>query len=251
MAFGSKEAGCGLIILLAIILLPPGASGGEVRLDVVHDHMHKGRRGVMTLGEKGISFEEAPKEEKPSSHRWEWPYHEIRQLELAPDRLRILTYRDRWWKLGADKEYEFRLPAAKNFEDAYRVLEERLDQRFVAATGAVPEEVLWELPVKHLERFGGSHGVLVVGRDTIAYRTSVKRESRTWRYSDLVNISTSDPFQLTITTHERARLHYGSRKDFNFQLKQPLNEARYNDLWRRLNRARGLSILTSYQEKQQ
>jgi hypothetical protein len=44
-------------------------------------------------------------------------------------------------------------------------------------------------------------------------------------------------------TFERARTHYGNRKGFNFQLKQPLAEERYTQLWRRLNAEKGLKHL--------
>ena len=56
----------------------------------------------------------------------------------------------------------------------------------------------------------------------------------------------SGPFQLTITTFERAKTHYGNLKGFNFELKQRLEEPRYNDLWRRLNQSKGLEILDTY-----
>jgi hypothetical protein len=35
-------------------------------------------------------------------------------------------------------------------------------------------------------------------------------------------------------------------KDFNFDLKRRLEEARYNELWQRVNQANGLTILRSY-----
>ena len=56
------------------------------------------------------------------------------------------------------------------------------------------------------------------------------------------------PFQLTITTFERAKTHYGDLKGFNFQLKRPLDEGRYNELWLSLNRSKGLKILDSYRQ---
>jgi hypothetical protein len=245
MALRSQKAAC------VIAILAPVLAAADVRLDVVHDHYYKGRPGVITIGEKVVAFEEAPKKGKPSEHRWTWSYDDIQQLELAPDRLRIVTYRDHRWKLGADREYEFRPAKGQGFEEAYGILKESLDQRFVAALARAPQDTLWEIPVKHLERFGGSHGVLKVGRNGVTFSTDAKRESRTWRYDDIANISSSGPFQLTVTTYERARLHYGSRKDLNFQLKQPLAEARYNQLWRRLNQAKGLPLLTSYEDLSQ
>jgi len=90
--------------------------------------------------------------------------------------------------------------------------------------------------------------VLQAGLDEIVYKSTRKGESRAWRYRDIDNIGSSGPFQLTITSFERARMQYGSRKDFEFQLKQPLEEARYNDLWLRLNRSKGLQVLDAYRD---
>jgi hypothetical protein len=70
-----------------------------------------------------------------------------------------------------------------------------------------------------------------------ACATARKGASRAWRYGDIDNIGTSGPFELTLTTFERALEHFGNRKDFNFQLKEPLDERKYDGLWRRLHHA--------------
>jgi hypothetical protein len=54
---------------------------------------------------------------------------------------------------------------------------------------------------------------------------------------------------LTITTFERALGHYGDRKGFNFRLKEPLDMERYNQLWRRVESAKGLDLLGRADEK--
>jgi hypothetical protein len=100
--------------------------------------------------------------------------------------------------------------------------------------------------VKRLLRFSGEQGVLQVGSNEIVYSPARKGESRTWRYEDIDNISSSGPFQLTIVTYERSKSDYGNRKQFNFQLKRRLEETQYNDLWLRLNASHGLTILRSY-----
>jgi hypothetical protein len=148
--------------------------------------------------------------------------------------------------LGVDREYEFDLVADKTFEDAYQLLKGRLDQRLVAAIPDHLSNILWEVPVKHLLRFGGDEGVLQVGMDLLVYKSANTAESRSWRYEDIDNISSSGPFDLTITTFERAKTHYGNLKGFNFELKQRLEEGRYNELWLRLNQSKGLKILDSY-----
>ena len=207
--------------------------------------------GTLTITESGVAFEETYKNGKKPKHphAWNWEYQDIQELKIAPKSLTVLTYKDNKWKLGMDRAYQFDLRSDKTFEDAYRVLRGRLDQRFVAAIPDQISNALWEIPVKHLLRFGGDEGVLKVGLDEIVYQSAIKAESRTWRYQDIENVSSAGPFQLTITTFERAKTQYGNLKGFNFELKQRLEEGRYNDLWLRLNQSKGLRILNSYREQ--
>lgn len=164
----------------------------------------------------------------------------------------IVTYRDRKWFLGVDREFEFFLTGKdQSLASAYEFLKDKLDQRFVAAVADPKTLAAWELPVKLLGTVQGSEGVLRVGEDRIVYKTEKKGQSRTWRLADIENVSTSGLFQLTLTTYERAVTHYGSMKSFNFQLKQKLDASRIDLLWKRLNRDKGLEFLTSLQERNQ
>lgn len=234
MELRSQKAAAGIV---AVLFIAP-ALWGAATYPARHDHVRKGCTGTLAVGEKGVSYEEneaAKKKKRKHPHRWTWAYEDIQQLEVSPKRVRVLTYKDNKWKLGADREFTFDALPGSDFAGAYSMLKDRLDQRFVAVVDDATVQPLWELPVKHLGRISGSEGVLVFGRDRIVYRTGKKGEARTWRYSDIDNISTSGAFSLTLTTFERAKAHYGSRKDFTFQLKQHLEEARYNELWRRIN----------------
>jgi len=206
-------------------------------------------RGILTINQTGISFQETTEDGKAPKHpeSLHFNYPDIQQLKISRKSLSVLTYKDSKWKLGADREYEFDLVSKTTFEKSYAFLNTRLDQRLVAEF-AVHPRVLWELPVKHLRRFGGDEGVLQVGTDAIVYSSHDEDASRTWRFRDIDNISSSGPFQLTITTFEKAKLDYGSRKQFNFQLKQRLEEARYEELWLRLNASKGLKLLESYRK---
>jgi hypothetical protein len=246
-----------LALLSGLALLAPASvAQQDLRYEAWHGHSRPphirkaGNMGTLTITDAGVSFEETYKSgEKPKHpHAWHWDYQDIQQLKMAPKSLTVLTYKDNKWKLGADREYEFDLVSDQTFEAAYGVLKQRLDQRFVAAIPDPVSNVLWEIPVKHLLRFGGDEGVIQVGPQEIVYKSAKPRESRTWRYQDVDSISSSGPFQLTITTFERAKTHYGNLKGFNFELKQQLEDARYNDLWLRLNQSKGLKILNSYRE---
>jgi hypothetical protein len=244
-------------LLIGLALLSPAMfAQQEFRYEAWHGHARPphirkaGTMGALAITASGISFAETYKDGKKPKHphAWRWDYQDIQQLKMAPKSLTVLTYKDNKWKLGADREYEFDLVSDKTFDDAYPFLKGRLDQRFVAEIPDRVVAVLWEIPVKHLLRFGGDEGVLQVGADEIVYKSERSTESRTWRFQDIENVSTSGPFQLTITTFERAKTHYGSLKGFNFELKQQLEEAHYNDLWLRLNQAKGLKVLSAYRE---
>jgi hypothetical protein len=211
MAFG-KTASC--------LILASAMWGAQ--FTVRHEHLNGGCAGEMTVDENGVRFIGARK------HAWRWKYEDIQELRLSPERIYILTYKDRKLRLGEDRAYNFtgKVPA----EELYALLRERMDQRFVAAVGQAIGLPTWSVPAKHLRPIVGSEGTLEFGADAIAYLSSARDESRTWRYSDIDSMASSGPFQLTITTLE---------KPFNFQLKQPITEARYNQLWLQIEKKNG------------
>jgi hypothetical protein len=248
MAFRTEKR-TGIVAVLAFAIAPALFAQKELRFEVRHDHLWKRGAGTLVITERGVSFQELTKKQQVK-HAVELEYQDIQELKLSADKLTLVTYKDRKWRLGLDQEYEFTLAPGQNFSEAYALLKDRLDQRFVAAVADEQIQPLREISVKLLGRMTGSEGVLQVGADRIVYRTAKKGLSRTWRYRDIENISTSGPFQLTLTTHERAKTHYGNLKGFNFQLKQALDEKRFNLLWRQVNRTKGLELLTAAQEKE-
>lgn len=199
MAIG-KTAAAGLMLAFQL---------GAVQFAMRHEHLRKGCDGTMTVDAAGVRFA-GPK------HGWEWKYDDIERLTLLLNGLRILTYKDSKLRLGADVEFRFtgKLPA----NELYRQWSAQLDQRFVAAGffGLEGERIL----ARRLARIAGSQGALVFASGGIAWNGA--GEGRTWRYRDIRNVSSSGPFQLSITTFE---------KQFDFQLKQPITEAWYNRVW--------------------
>jgi hypothetical protein len=233
----------------ASLFLTLAALGATEKFEfaVRHDHAFRDRNGTLHITGEGLSYaEETPKGEP--AHRWTWPWQEIQQLFVSENRITVLTYQDSKWRLGVDREYTFRAVSGRSFADAYELLRQRLDQRLVAALAEEDVRTSWELPVKLRGRLWGSEGVLLVAEDCMVYRTAKPGLSRTWRYSDIEDISSSGPFELSITTMERSRFDFNGRRTFHFQLKQPLAEGRYNDLWRRVNRRKGLLMLQAHPE---
>jgi hypothetical protein len=162
--------------------------------------------------------------------------------------IRILTYEDVAWKLGKDREYQFdQLPegAAQRTLDAVRG---RIDVRRVVAAMPDPSMTpLWQVRAKLLEGRGGSEGTVLVGTDAIVYNSTERDASRTWHLPQIDNISSSGPFDLTITVFEQDGSHFAGRRDYRFQLKTELSDERYNALWRQLNES-GLSMNTHSKE---
>lgn len=230
MEFRSQEANRALV-LAAVLAVAAAAMepAREYRYEVRHDHWRSSAAGELVISERGVSYTETAKK----AHAWKWRYEDIQQLRISAKEIRVLTYEDVPWKLGLDREQRFRASGG-GFESAYEYLKDRLDQRLVAALADPAVEPLWRMPVKLKERFGGAEGELIAGARRIVFRSDREGKSRTWRYRDIDNISSSGPFELTVTTFERSLAYYGGRKAFTFQLKQALDEARYENLWRRL-----------------
>ena len=222
MAFG-KTAGC--------LILAGAAMASAAQFPMRHEHWHGHCSGVLTVDEKGVSFA------GPKKHAWSWRYRDIQQLTLSPDEIVVLTYEDNKLPLGAGRSYRFtgKAPAA----ELYALLKDRLDQRFVAALGADASLPAWTFAVKHLGRITGSEGTLIFDPNAAIYSTAAKDGSRTWRYSDIDNISSSGPFQLTVTTFERDKYSLDDRKAFDFQLKERITEATYNAIWLQIQQKNG------------
>lgn len=261
MEHRSQKTTTRILSLAIALVLSTTAWSHDLQFEVRHERALKDHPGRLTLDERGVRYQQiltgkqqakvAKGKKPPKLESARWEYQDIQQLWISPEKLVIVTYKDRKWFLGVDKEFEFFLPKGKSFEAAYAILKDKLDRRFVAAVADSQPGTLWELPVKLLGRIQGSDGVLQVGPDSIVYKTDRPRQSRTWRYQDIENVSTSDRYQLTLTTYERAKTHYGSMKGFNFQLKQPMDEKGFELLWKRLNQDKGLQFLTSIEERNQ
>lgn len=153
---------------------------------------------------------------------------------MSPTELRILTYEDRKWQLGRDRDYVFDHLPEELAKTLYPMFSAKLDQRFIAELADPAIRPQWQMPVKLRHGLGGSEGTLLVADDRIAYTSDAPGESRVWRFTDIDSISMAGPFDLSIITLERAGWRHTGPTEFRFELKQPLAENRYNELWRKL-----------------
>jgi len=198
---------------------------------VRHQHWRGGAMGTLHITLDGISFDEKGKQHQ---HSRQWKYDDIQQLSLSPTELRILTYEDQKRQLGRDREYVFDHLPKELAETLYPMFATRLDQRFIAQLSDPALRPQWQMPVKLRHGLSGSEGMLLVTDDHIAYSSEAAGESRVWRFTDIESISMAGPFDFSITTLERTGPRHSAPTEFRFQLKEPLAENRYNELWRRL-----------------
>jgi hypothetical protein len=175
-------------------------------------------------------------EDKKPEHSRVWRYAEIQRLELAPGHVRILTYEDVGWQLGRDRDFRFDHLPPDLAARVHPFLTARLDQRYLAHVADLSAKPAWELPAKLLLGRGGSNGSLKVAANQIVFDGGERGESRTWKLSDITNVNSPDPFELTITTIE------GENR---VQLKAALAEDRYRELWQTISQFHGLRVFES------
>src|SRR6266511_4641725 len=99
-------------VVMSLLLLSPALfAQPELRYEAWHGHSRPphikkaGNMGTLTITESGVSFEEHYKDGKAPKHphSWNWKYEDIQQLTVSPKSLKVLTYKDNKWKLGADR----------------------------------------------------------------------------------------------------------------------------------------------------
>jgi hypothetical protein len=222
-------------IILATLLVSTPAFAQQGVWQVRHQHLRNGVTGTLKVTPDSISFDERDKKNRSTPHSRVWKYEDIQQLTLGTKTLRILTYEDQRFEPGRDRQFVFDHLPPELVTQLYAAWRDRLDARFVAAIADDQTHPEWQLPAKLVHWRIGSQGILRFGPDRIVYQSAQGEESRTWRIRDIDNISTSGPFDLTITAHEG---------EFRFQLKEALAEDRYNRLWRQISHANGLQTLT-------
>ncbi len=226
------KARTGKIVTMALLCVA-GAVAQPFTYRAQHAHVHRGGSGSLEITENGISFREQGKHKE---HSRQWKYSDIQQLELSPTGLTILTYEDGKWEVGRDRQYRFNNLPEDFTKQVYPFFRRTLDQRFIAEVADPDVKPLWQAPAKLMAGLNGTHGVLIVGDDRIVFLGDAAKVSQTWRYSDIENISNSGPFELSINTQQHGGIWNGNWREFRFQMKEPLSEDKYNDLWRRLNR---------------
>jgi len=202
--------------LSLIVLLTPAAWGADYAAR--HRHTAGSCGGTLRVEPAGIVYLEQTAHQH---HRWSWAWDDVQRLEVGDDgRVQLVTYRDRALLAGRDQRYEFEVKGELDLKALRQALGARLEEHVADAQGAP----LWALPAKRLGAVRGSQGELRVYADRVVYYSAAPGESRTWRDREIEFVTSDGPYSLSLT----------AGKTHTFQLKQPLSEADYLALWRRL-----------------
>ncbi len=216
----------------------------ELDYPVRQKRMLRDCAGVLRFEDRSVRYEAA----KATRHcrALEWVYADIQRLDLAGTFIAIRGYKDRPMLAGKDEETRFSLAGGPHLRPLYEHLRRKMDQRLVVRWSDDAIEPLWSVRVKRLGKVRGTQGTLSVGAGAVVYRASEPGAARTWRDADIENISSAGPFHFSLTAREG-----GSLRTYEFLLKEALPAGRYQDLWTRLNRPRGMQLLTERKENDQ
>ena len=219
------------LILSLSLCLPVIASDNTVfHLLVKHDHFWGSGSGDLTIDQEGITYTS----EEDNCHATHWSYSDIQELKIeSPHKIYIRTYQDVWWKLNHDHTFEFDVVARDINTQVVDFLRERLSTQLVSAVFTKPDHVAYAVPAKHQHAFGGGcHGELVFSEEGVYFNSPDSEHSRFWTIEDIDSLGRMSRSNIRITVREHS--HSGSIRNFQFQLKEAMDNTTYEQLWRRV-----------------
>jgi len=218
------------MIFLALTF-PAAGNAWPRTFEVEHSHLFRGCRGKLVFGDTTVEYITGKKE-----HARTWKYEDIEQLAIAADRIAVLTYNSRKVELGADQVYNFKLLSGKADAEFRKEMESKLARPLVSSI--LPEQIhaRFSIPARHRLFLGDSQGVLEFGEDYVVYRSTTPKDSRVWRYEDLLSIGSTGPFQLRLGALQKTGGEYGEEKNYVFDLKRRLAAEEYDFIWGKINR---------------
>ena len=247
MAFRSKETNRSLawlaLLLIALAVVPP--MYGEASFAVRHKRsLWWDRPGDLLVSDEGFRFTPARTGAEEVPLLWE----QIQQLTLSERVIEIVTYQDQRWQLGRDRHIRFVLSntdtadTAPDFNTLESSLRRHLPGRVVRALAGELSNARWRISAKRTGFPRGVEGTLYFDGDELRFDSAAPAHSRRWNLQQIETIASTGPFALTGVAPERAVSDQGSRRSFEFQLKEPLTQDRYRELWTAIEAAHGTRL---------
>jgi len=219
----------GTLFTAAILLVAMQATAQTFQVEQLH--LLYNSKGKLLFSDERVQY--IP--DKQGDERT-WKYEDIQQLALAPDHIDILSYNSQKLRLGADQVFQFKILSGTVTEQFRREISAKLSRPLVSSI--VPEQIQtqFSIPVRHRLFMGGSQGLLEFGMEYIVYRSDKPKDSRVWRYDELLSIGSTGPFQLRIGALQKTGGEYGEEKNFVFDLKRQLKSDEYDFIWNKINK---------------
>src|SRR5512138_289204 len=117
MEHRSQKATVRFVRLAVALGLAAMAWGQDLKFDVRHERALRDHPGRLTLDQRGVEYQQvytakqqakiAKGKKPPKLESARWEYQDLQELWLSPEKLVVVTYTDRKWFLGVDKEFEF------------------------------------------------------------------------------------------------------------------------------------------------
>ena len=219
------------LILSLSLCWPVIASDNTVfHLLVKHDHFWGSGSGDLAIDPEGITYTA----EEDNDHATHWSYSDIQELKIeSPQKIYIRTYQDIWWKFNRDHTFEFDLVDGDINTQVVDFLRERLPTQLVSAVFTQPRNVAYAVPAKHKHALGGGcNGELVFSEEGVYFNSPDSRHSRFWTIEDIDSLGRMSRSHIRITVREHS--HSGGIRNFQFQLKEAMDDTTYERLWRRI-----------------
>lgn len=213
---------------LAVMLLTTVGLLGAETFPVVHvKTAWFDGQGTVEINDEGITFR--AKKEK-NSRKWGWL--DIQYFDrISEKEFNILTYEDQNRYLGQDRSYRFTITDGTLGDDLFRRISEKVARPVTNRVVRPPENVLYEVPVKHLHTFGGCAGMLRFTTDRIFYVTDHQKDAREWLLDrDVNSVWSADTYRLSVSIYDNNRREFSRTRVYQFDLKTPLDQAFYSGL---------------------
>lgn len=217
----------GLILLFFFVIGAGEAlAQSKFRYSVKHDHLRKYCEGELVINDAGIEYVTDKAE-----HARKWAFVDIQMIKLiSTKKMQVLTYEENKLQLGRDREFKFDLVEGEITKEVSDFILSKVKRPVLTTFIETEAQVLFAIPVRHRHRFGGCAGTLKVYANGLVYESENEQEnSRYWRWSELQGIARSGQFQFSVTTYEPQ--FGGPTKQFNFDLKEPINDKVYDYIW--------------------
>ena len=195
-----------------------------------HRPLRKTVRGTLLMDDEGVEFRSAKFHER-------WAYVDIPSFELSAKELTLNSYQNRPWHEPGERKFRFSWTEPMAPDVAAR-LTDRVGKPVRNGIPTAKAVALLQIPAHHRMWSGGSNGSLRLKEDGIDYVTENGSDSHAWRWVDIQTIANPDAYEFRVT---------GYREIVDFDLKQPLPRAVFEQIWDRLYAA-GLNLSTSARE---